>query len=66
MKQFRAWGEYGPHMSIELPIFKAADAEKARAYAIKELKKDPLWGRIGEHNVYIQEYHPPKHDIIRL
>lgn len=66
MKKYRAWGDYGPHMSIELPVFEAADAKEARIRAIEELKKRPEWRSIGEHNVSIQEYYPPKHDIIRL
>jgi ABC-type transporter lipoprotein component MlaA len=68
MKQYRAWGEYGVHSGdyIELPIFEAEDNKVALAYAITELSKDRMWHRIGEHNVYLEEYIPPKHDIIHL
>lgn len=61
MKQYRAWGEYGPTAGdlIEVPIFQAANDKEAFAHAVSELKKAREWKRIGNHNVHIQEYYPP-------
>ena len=68
MKQYRAWGEYGPQCGqiIELPIFAADSDKEAFEYAVKELEKFYEWKTIGRHNVRLQEYIAPKHDIIRL
>lgn len=55
IRNYRAWGEYGPTAAdtVEITV-SATDIVAARLKAINELKKSSHWNRMGEHNVYVE------------
>lgn len=57
IKRWRVRAEYGP-ASNDVILWDgvwAQDAEAARQYAIRRLKKRDVWNRIDERNVYAEE-----------
>ena len=54
--KYLVWGEYGPvaYEYIERTI-EAENSEEARKIFTDEIKKLPIWDRIGEHNIYVED-----------
>jgi hypothetical protein len=62
MTEYLVSGEYGPVSGDYCEeIIMARTPEDAKDYFIRSMKQNmTIWGRMGEHNVHVQEYVPAK------
>lgn len=62
MKEYLVYGEYGCVTGqYREQIITAESAEAAKTVFIQSMQDDPIvWGRMGAHNVHVQEYVPAK------